>query len=317
MNNNDLLTGELFGKLFSAFDRENFIRSVYLFKQRFEENNFDLNYFKDKKCLDVGCGGGRYSIALSLLGASEVIGVDISTTSIEYARKIALELNVNNVHFINVSGENLPFPDSSFDFIVFSGVLMHMEDPEKGISEISRVLSKGGMMYMLVYATGGVRWPLINILRTFSNEIGFHNFDKALSFSGYLDVNKRRTYLDDLFVPNIDFYTEKRLIKLLMSNGFYNIERWTKGRLDHEENLNSYYEDIQKLYFLFETGEKMKDYFSESICHLFKNGAQIIKSCLDFISYIIQLVDKGLLTEEKAREIVIGQGHHRLIASKK
>jgi 2-polyprenyl-3-methyl-5-hydroxy-6-metoxy-1,4-benzoquinol methylase len=60
-------TGELFGNLFAAFDQENFLRSVSLFEKRFRENEFDVSFFQGKKCLDLGCGGGRYSIATSIL----------------------------------------------------------------------------------------------------------------------------------------------------------------------------------------------------------------------------------------------------------
>jgi len=42
---------------------------------------------KGKRCLDAGCGGGRYSIALASLGAKDVIGVDLSRTLIADARR--------------------------------------------------------------------------------------------------------------------------------------------------------------------------------------------------------------------------------------
>lgn len=309
-------TGKLFGNLFSAYDSKNYLRSVELFRQRFEDNGFDISYFKNKKCLDLGCGGGRYSIALAMLGAKEVTGVDVSKEAIQDANRRASDLQIENVNFIQNSAESLPFQDSHFDFVIFSGVLMHMENPEKGLSEISRVLKSGGLVYMLVYATEGVRWPLINILRNFSKEIGFDNFDKALTQSGELDVNKRRTYLDDLFVPVIDFYSEDRLRKLLQSHGFREIDRWKRGKLDHEESLESYYEDLNKLKKLFVSGTEMKPKFSPRVHLLFKSGAEICTACTHYVEAISEQVKKGNLNEELAREMVIGQGHHRITAIK-
>ena len=310
-------TGELFGNLFAAFDSENYLRSVKLFKERFEDNNFDLSYFREKKCLDLGCGGGRYTIALSLLGTREAVGVDISKEGIEDARQRAKQLGIKNVSFIQNSAETLPFENETFDCVIFSGVLMHMENPEGGIAEISRVLKKGGMVYCLVYATEGVRWPLINILRNFSHQIGFDNFDVALKSSSSLDVNKRRTYLDDLFVPVIDYYSENRLKKLLIQYGFDDIDRWKKGRLDHEENLSSYFDDLNKLFQLYQAGTKLKNHFPILIENLFLAGTSICKSCIDYVSNIQQLVEKGMIDKEAARKMVIGQGHHRLTAIKK
>ncbi len=225
-------TGELFGSLFVAFDEVNFLKSVDLFKRRFEQNNFDLNYFKGKKCLDLGCGGGRYSIALSLLGAEHVTGVDVSETGIADARMRAEKLNITNTDFVVYEGDILPFQDEEFDCVIWSGVLMHMENPELAMQEVSRIVKKSGMIYMLVYATGGVRWPMVNQLRNLSGYITLEKMDLAFKTSG-LDVNKRRTYLDDLYVPLIDFYTFDRLNALLKKNGFENCTRWQKGRLDH------------------------------------------------------------------------------------
>src|SRR3990172_6440241 len=44
--------------------------------------------------LDVGCGGGRYSVPLAERGASRVVGVDVSAPMLEIARRKALERGV-------------------------------------------------------------------------------------------------------------------------------------------------------------------------------------------------------------------------------
>lgn len=312
----EIKTGSLFGSLFKAYDDKNFLRSVDLFRQRFEDNGLDTAIFRKKKCLDLGCGRGRYSIALSLLGASEVIGVDISKEAISDAQKRVKALGLQNVTFQHQTAEDLPFPSAFFDCVIFSGVLMHMENPDKGIAEIARVLKPGGLVYMLVYATEGIRWPLINLLRNFSHEIGFENFDKVLAQTEELDVNKRRTYLDDLFVPIIDFYSEERLFKLLTSNGFTNIQRWKKGRLDHEENLDAYYDDLFKLQRLYEKGVELRGTFTPMVHSLFVAGSKLCKACTEYVDMVRKKVKSGELSEDYARKMVIGQGHHRLTAIK-
>ena len=308
-------TGALFGSLFVAFDEVNFLKSVDLFKRRFEENHFDMEYFKGKKCLDLGCGGGRYSIALSLLGAEHVTGVDVSETGIADAKMRAEKLNITNADFVVYEGDILPFEDETFDCVIWSGVLMHMENPELAMQEVSRIVKKGGMIYMLVYATGGVRWPMVNQLRNLSRFITLEKMDLAFKTSG-LDVSKRRTYLDDLYVPLIDFYTFERLNALLKKNGFENVTRWQKGRLDHEENLDAYIKDLGGFYQLFMEASSLKGVFSSAEIETLKKASNLIKAIVDYAVSINELLVKGALTEEQAREIVIGQGHHRIIAYK-
>jgi len=48
-----------------------------------------LGDIDDKKILDLGCGNGVFAIGASLLGAEEVVGIDIDTKAIELSRKNA------------------------------------------------------------------------------------------------------------------------------------------------------------------------------------------------------------------------------------
>ena len=47
--------------------------------------------------------------------------------------------------FANADGENLPFKDKEFDYVICNQVLEHVENPEKFISEQCRVASRGYM----------------------------------------------------------------------------------------------------------------------------------------------------------------------------
>ena len=67
--------------------------------QRFRDNKFDVSWFQNKQCLDAGCGGGRYSIAMQKLGAQSVVGVDITREGIEDARRRAASLDCDNIEF--------------------------------------------------------------------------------------------------------------------------------------------------------------------------------------------------------------------------
>lgn len=299
-------TGKLFGALWEPFDDEAFEHSVSLFRKRFVANEFDLDWFKGKKCLDVGCGGGRYCIAMAREGAAEVTGVDIGVEGLSDARKRAKDYT--NIDFQEASVLDLPFEDASFDFVFCSGILMITENPELGMRELCRVLKPGGNIYLLLYATGGVRWPAImdyrKSLQSFSSEQL-----KELMLEDNFPQNKIRTLLDDLKVPIIDFYHEEYVAQQLRENGVERYQRWTQGRLDHEESLKDYLEDMQWFERLFVFGrQKYGDAFLPAL-----------ESAQNYIAVIkanISLVEKGVLTREAVEQSIIGQGHHRVLGIK-
>jgi len=309
------VTGELFGSLFSAYDDRAFHASMELFRKRFEANGFPVEWFEDKVCLDAGGGGGRYSIALSLLGAKEVYNLDVSKTAIGSARRQAMKLGIINVKSLVGSVEDIPFPNEHFDSVIFSGVLHHIAHPEKAMADISRVLRPGGLLYMLVYATGGVRWPLVQVLRPIAQMIGFEVMDMAIKEAG-LPVNKRRTYLDDLFVPLVDFYTWGRIESMAERNGFENLKRFNEGRFDHEENLRTYFTDLEGFKVLFSSGAQSNSSSLVTYRRLFKIGERMCKAVLDYINEMIHAVQTGQISEDEAKWRVIGQGHHRVVAWK-
>ena len=63
--------------------------------ERISNNEIDLFIIKEKCVLNSGCGSGRYSCALGLLGAEEVIGVDFFSTNFYFCKKYAKLLGLN------------------------------------------------------------------------------------------------------------------------------------------------------------------------------------------------------------------------------
>ncbi len=91
--------------------------------------------------LDVGCGAGFLSNALSAAGL-KVTGVDLSEESLKVAAQYD---ETKSVHYQKADAYHLPFADQSFDILTAMDFLEHVEDPALVIKEFSRVLKPGGL----------------------------------------------------------------------------------------------------------------------------------------------------------------------------
>lgn len=134
---------------------------------------------KPKMVLDCGCGRGFYAAVLGRVSPSlSVIGIDRSLT---YLFKAKTLLN-NGAGVAKASLPSLPFPDESFDCVICSEVLEHVEDDLAAITEIARIISPGGSLIVTVPHDGyHFFWdPLNFILRPF----GVHLPSKVHWLSG-------------------------------------------------------------------------------------------------------------------------------------
>jgi ubiquinone/menaquinone biosynthesis C-methylase UbiE len=306
-------TGSLFEKLWGPYNEELFNQSVELFQRRLQIHGFDSSWFKGKKVLDAGCGGGRNTIAMATLGATQANGIDLGKAGIADATRRAQQRGLNQCSFKYASIHDIPLADESLDMVWCAGVLMITADEERALNELARVTKKGGYLYLLVYATEGMRWPLINVLRPLAECIGQPSVEEAMK-QAQMPANKIRTFLDDLFCPKLDFYTWERMERMLKARGFTNIDRWgVDERLDHEANLAAYREDLESLATLFAAGKS--DEFN-SCRELYRCGYQAVESAIESIRWFESEVQAGNISERRAMDIVIGQGHHRVLATK-
>ena len=98
-----------------------------------------------KKVLDYCCGTGELAMEIAKF-ADEVHGVDISDESITTCKQRAEIQGVSGkTHFSVMDAENLEYEDNTFDVVVESGVLHHLE-LEKAFSEMARILAPTGQV---------------------------------------------------------------------------------------------------------------------------------------------------------------------------
>ena len=99
--------------------------------------------FNPKSVLDVGCSIGVLVKAFRDLGM-DAYGVDYS----EYALSHAPEDVKARLKRVAVDKEKLPFKDGSFDLVTMLELLEHLQDHRHLIGEVSRVMKKGGTVFV-------------------------------------------------------------------------------------------------------------------------------------------------------------------------
>ncbi len=306
-------TGALFGDLWPALDARLYQESVDLFDKRCAANGFDPSFFKGKRCLDAGCGGGRNSIAMASHGAN-VTGIDLSARGIEDARtRVPPGLTVE---FRQGSVLALPYDDATFDFVWCGGVLHHTADFHKGMDEITRVLKPGGSLFLLIYGTGGYHWESTDVCRPACARMGYEFADRAVQRAG-LPANKRKSFLDCFFVPVVGYFTHLELELMLKARGCDRVDLWHKGKFDHEESPETLRERLVMQRSIFKAAMDLateeKDEARAEWAALCENATRerIVRA-----DFLIAERDRGHITAEQCYGVVVGQGNTRLIAHK-
>ena len=109
-----------------------------------EETVGALGDLRDLDVLELGCGGGQWSVALASREV-RVMALDFSSGQLAYATKLATHHRVD-VPFIQASAEEIPFADGSFDLVFCDHGAMTFAAPERSVPEVSRILRPEGRL---------------------------------------------------------------------------------------------------------------------------------------------------------------------------
>ena len=103
--------------------------------------------------LIAGCGTGQHPIMTAAsLPSSSVVAIDLSFSSLAYAKRKAEEYGIKNLKFIQGDILDLKELNKKFDIIESVGVLHHMDDPLKGWKTLKSCLKTGGLMKIGLYS---------------------------------------------------------------------------------------------------------------------------------------------------------------------
>jgi ubiquinone/menaquinone biosynthesis C-methylase UbiE len=208
---------------------------------------------KDRTVLDAGCGTGIFSIIFANAGAAKVTGIDISQGSLNTAQGLKEKFRLDNAEFLQQDMLNLPFPDEAFDIVWAWGTVHHTIDPFGAVSELLRVLKKGGSILLAVYTrtkltflheiirkilirTPKKSWTLISkIMAFFLSPVVFFFKKREKSRKG---EKLEELILDWYFVPIRHYYYPDEIKQLLEDKGLA-IENFlpASGRFDSTSNF--------------------------------------------------------------------------------
>jgi 2-polyprenyl-6-hydroxyphenyl methylase / 3-demethylubiquinone-9 3-methyltransferase len=143
------------------------------------------------RVLDIGCGGGLVAEEMTRLGYT-VTGVDPSAPSIA-AAQLQSRQNGLEISFVVGSGEALPCETSAFDAACSLDVLEHVDDVDKVVAEVVRVLKPGGIfVFDTINRTFLSRLLVIHIMQNWSwtsiMSPNFHDWKKFVKPNELKDV---------------------------------------------------------------------------------------------------------------------------------
>ena len=103
--------------------------------------------------LIAGCGTGQHSIDTAAeFKNSKVLAIDLSMSSLAYAKRKTEELGVTNIEYMQADILKLAKLDRQFDIIESAGVLHHMNNPMAGWKVLVDCLRYGGLMKIGLYS---------------------------------------------------------------------------------------------------------------------------------------------------------------------
>lgn len=171
------------------------------FKKRAQTIFEWVNPQDDSVVLDLPCGRGFYLNMFRYVSDCTIIGADLDWEVILKAQANVGHLNVP-LHRVNIY--HMPYPDNSFDAVILSEVLEHIDDDQSALKEAYRVLKPGGVVAITVpHANYPFWWDPINK----SLETLFNTHIQNGPFAG-------------IWANHVRLYTQPELREAVLGAGF-------------------------------------------------------------------------------------------------
>lgn len=208
----------------------------------------ELNYNKELRIIDIGCGTGRHTIELSKRGYP-VTGIDLSESMLEKAREKARQ-NGLQIDFLRHDARSLPF-ENQFDVAIMlcEGGFPLMETDEMNFEILKNVSKSLRQRSKFIFTTLNGLFPLFHSINDFHAQgavdgnatYNSKNFDLMT----FRDYNITKVVDDDgvekELACNERYYVPSEITWLLKMVGFTKIEIFGArlGAFSREDQLTT------------------------------------------------------------------------------
>lgn len=203
-------------KVIEQYQKHNNLDIRVELHKRYSKNKFGFNNWifsnyqitEDIKVLELGCGTGElWKNQLDVIDKMEqLIVTDFSSDMVEKTKSVIG--NRDNVEYKIMDIQNISFENETFDIVIANMLLHHVDDIDKALDEVNRVLKKGGIFYCATFGENGVVDYLASL---FKNEINRELENKTFTLQNgknylirYFNNVEKLIYDDELQVTNID-----------------------------------------------------------------------------------------------------------------
>ena len=207
------LVNSVFSRVYDKYDLMNDIMSLgihRIWKDKFIDW---MNPSRSSTMIDVASGTGDIAKLFSLRVKNLSMVTCIEPNEDMFRKGKNNLINFKNIKWIKSRAETLPVEDNTYDFYSISFGIRNVSDINKTLKEALRVLKPGGRFMCLEFSK--IENELINYM--------YKNYSKAIPVFGKYIVGSSKPY--EYLVDSIDaFYNQEQLLKLLIKNGFTNVE---------------------------------------------------------------------------------------------
>lgn len=222
-------------------------RDLWADESRRQAQHFLLTPYKafadPETILIAGCGTSQAARYALRHPKSQVIGIDISETSIKETEKLKTAYALDNLSVNRLSIEDVSQLEVQFDKIVCTGVLHHLVDPQAGLSALQQVLKVDGVLNLMVYAHYGRIG--VEMMQAYSSLVGVSTDDDDILALAHTimamppdhpmapllanspDFRRKSALADALLNPREQSYTVPQLLDLISNVGLV-FGRWIR-----------------------------------------------------------------------------------------
>ena len=163
------------------------------------------NIFLNPNVLIAGCGTGKQLAKACYYENANIVGIDLSLTSLAYAKRKIEEIGYKNIEFLQGDILDLKNLNRKFDVIECDGVLHHMKEPLDGLKILLDILEPHGFLKLGLYSK--ISRKHIARVREFIKEKKLSNSVKDIRICRKLIKEENDDLLLQKVIQNFDFYS--------------------------------------------------------------------------------------------------------------